>query len=335
MKIAFFSCHDFEKEAFSKANETFAHDIHFLPVLLNRDSAVLAAGHDCVSAFTSDKLDAECLAVLKEKGVKLIALRSAGFNHVDLEAAKRLDLQVVRVPEYSPYAVAEYAITLMLTLNRKTYKAYNRVRENNFSLEGLVGFDMHGKTMGIFGTGRIGSVLAEIVNGFGCKILACDSAINASLATRFKVEYVTQSELFRNSDIISLHVPLNSSSHHLIDEKALSMMKKGVMLINTGRGGLIDTQALIKLLKSGHIGSAGLDVYEEEEGVFFGDHSTDVLQDDVLARLLTFPNVFISSHQGFLTQDALRNIAHTTLESIADFDKGRKLRNCIQSSVSS
>ncbi|MBC7659712.1 MAG: 2-hydroxyacid dehydrogenase [Chitinophagaceae bacterium] len=329
MKLILFSGHHFERDPFIESNKAYGHDLQFLDVSLNKDTAKLAEGHDCVAAFTTDKLDAECLALLAGYGVKLIALRSAGFNHVDLEAAHRLKLQVVRVPQYSPYSVAEYAVGLMLTLNRKLHKSYNRVKELNFSLEGLVGFDMHGKTVGVIGTGRIGSVLAEILSGFGCKVIAYDPVPSTDLVKRLKVSYVPQAEVFKSSDIISLHVPLSPKTRHLIDEGALLSMKKGVMLINTGRGGLIDAHALIEALKSGHLGSAGLDVYEEEEGVFFEDHSLDLIQDDILARLLTFPNVFLSSHQGFLTKEALHNIAKTTLENASDFEKGRPLQNLV------
>lgn len=328
MKIASFSHHNFETSAFASANETFHQDLLFIDESLTKDTASLAAGHLCVSAFTTDILDDSCLNILQELGVQLIALRSAGFNHIDLKAATRLKLTVTRVPEYSPYSVAEYAVALMLTLNRKTHRSFNRVRELNFSLEGLVGFDMHGKTVGIIGTGRIGSVLAKIVTGFGCRVLVHDLVIDELLVKDLGVAYVPLPVLLKEADIISLHVPLNDNSRHLISETSLQSMKEGVMLINTGRGGLVDSKALVTALKSGHIGSAGLDVYEEEE-VFFQDHSSDMLQDDVLARLLTFPNVFLSSHQGFLTQEALNNIAHTTLESAADFERGESLKNSI------
>ena len=254
---------------------------------------------------------------------------SAGFNHVNLEAAARLGLAVVRVPEYSPYAVAEHAVGLMLAMNRKLHRSYNRVRELNFSLDGLVGFDMYKKTVGVVGTGRIGSALTRIVKGFGCNILAYDPNPNTSLTAESSVKYVPLAKLFEQSDIISLHAPLTQTTRHLIDKNALALMKKGVMIVNTSRGGLIDTKALIQSLKSGHIGYAGLDVYEEEDGIFFEDHSQDMLQDDVLARLMSFPNVFITSHQGFLTEEALTNIAQTTLENIADFESGRSLKNAV------
>ena len=329
MRVIVFDTHDFEKSALSAANKAFGHELIFLETRLTKETAKLAVGFPCACIFTNDQLDETCLKILNEGGTKLIALRSAGFNNVDIQAAERLNISVVRVPEYSPYSVAEHAVGLMLALNRKLYRSYNRVRELNFSLDGLVGFDMHGKTVGIVGTGRIGSVLARIMNGFGCKILAYDLAHDEQLIQTYGVSYVPLSTLFKESDIISLHVPLTQASRHIVNGEALELMKKGVMLINTGRGGLIDTKALIAALKTGHIGFAGLDVYEEEGGVFFEDHSQDMLLDDVLARLLTFPNVFITSHQGFLTQEALGNIAKTTLTNIHDFEAGRKLVNSV------
>jgi D-lactate dehydrogenase len=273
------------------------------------------------------------LKLLQSSGVQLIALRSAGFNHVDLISAEKLGLKVVRVPEYSPYAVAEHAVGLILSLNRKIHRAYSRVREGNFSLEGLVGVDLHGKTIGIIGTGRIGAVMAKIMSGFGCNVLAYDTQKDGVLIEKLGVHYVDLSELFRKADIISLHVPLTPETHHMINESAFSQMKKGVMLINTGRGALIESHALISALKSGHIGSAGLDVYEEEENIFFRDLSEQILQDDVLARLLTFPNVLITSHQAFLTQEALAKIAETTFQNIRDFELGNVLINEVRAEV--
>lgn len=330
MKIIVFDTHFFERTVLESANEVFKHELHFLEVRLTKETATLAAGFRCVCAFANDHLDETCLTLLKSGGTELIALRSAGFNNVDLRAAEKLKMIVVRVPEYSPYAVAEHAVGLMLALNRKLYRAYNRVRELNFSLDGLVGFDMHGKTVGIIGTGRIGSALCHIIHGFGCKILAFDVNPSDDLIRTCDVEYVPLNVLFNKSDIISLHIPLTESTHHIVNESALALMKQAVMLINTGRGGLVDTKSLIVALKAGRIGFAGLDVYEEEEAVFFEDHSQDMLQDDVLARLLTFPNVFITSHQGFLTREALSNIAHTTLENISEFEAGRILKNTVK-----
>jgi D-lactate dehydrogenase len=257
----------------------------------------------------------------------LIALRSAGFNHVDLSAAARLNIPVVRVPEYSPYAVAEHAVTLVMALNRKIHRAHARVREWNFSLDGLVGFDLHGKTVGIVGTGRIGQVAARIFRGFGCEVLAYDARPDTTFAEQTGVSYCELPRMYRESHIISLHVPLTPQTRHMVDDEALALMKPGVFLINTGRGALIDSPALLKALKSGHLGAAGLDVYEEEEGVFFQDLSGQIVQDDVLARLLTFPNVLITSHQAFLTCEALGNIAQTTLQNISAFEQGGPLLN--------
>lgn len=325
MKIALFGTHRFERAFFEEANQEFRHEVIYFDPCLDRLTAKLAQGFDVVCSFVNDHVDAETIRILKDEGVRLIALRSAGYNHVDLKAASRSGIPVVRVPEYSPYAVAEHAVALILALNRKIHHAYIRVRELNFSLDGLVGFDLHGKTVGIIGTGRIGSVLARIMSGFGCKILAHDIQPNPDLATG--ASYVDLPALYRQSDIISLHLPLTGKTRHLIDAKAIALMKAGVMLINTGRGALIDSKALIDALKTRQIGAAGLDVYEEEEGVFFNDLSDRVLNDDILARLLTFPNVLITSHQAFLTREALTNIARTTFQNISDFESGRPLRN--------
>lgn len=327
MKVAFFDAHKFERPIFEKINEAFHHDLVFFEHRLQKETAILANQFSCVCSFVNDKLDLESLTILKKAGVKLIALRSAGFNHVNLKAAKELGLVVVRVPEYSPYAVAEHAVALLLVLNRKIHRSYLRVRELNFSLDGLVGMDLHGKTVGVIGVGRIGAVFAKIMAGFGCKVFLHDLKPDQDLAKKLGVTYVSLDEIYRESDIISLHVPLNTQTRYLINENSLSKMKKGVFLINTGRGALVNTRHLIQFLKSGHLGGAGLDVYEEEEQIFFQDHSDEVLQDDVLARLLTFPNVVITSHQAFLTQEALENIAQTTLSNISDFEKGNPLKN--------
>lgn len=327
MRIAVFDAHPFERPVLERANETHGYVLRFLEPRLTRDTARLASGSDVVCSFANDRLDADTLTILQAEGVRLIALRSAGFNHVDLEAAERLGLPVVRVPEYSPYAVAEHAVALLLTLVRQTHRAFNRVREANFSLDGLVGFDLHGKTAGVVGTGRIGSVMLRILHGFGCRLLAHDLDEDPALVHELGVSYVPLSELLAESDIVSLHVPLTPQTRHLIDTPALAAMKPGVILINTSRGALIDTPALIAALKSGHIGAAGLDVYEEEEAVFFKNLSNQVLQDDTLARLLTFPNTLITSHQGFLTKEALTNIAETTMANIRAFERGEPLVN--------
>lgn len=326
MNIVFYDTHEFEKSGFQTNAAFFHYDIKFLNCRLTKESASMASGFPCVCVFVNDTLDASVLKILAQNGTRLIALRSAGFNHVDIQAAKSVGLKVVRVPGYSPFAVAEHAIAMILSLNRKIHRAYNRVREGNFSLNGLVGFDLHGKTIGILGTGKIGTVMCNILTGFGCHILAFDIQENLTLKDT-GVRYVPLEELLRSSDIISLHLPLNTATRHLINGERLKLTKPGVMLINTGRGGLIDTHALITFLKSKHIGSAGLDVYEEEEGVFFQDFSETILQDDQLARLLTFPNVLMTSHQAFLTEEALENIATTTLQNISAFEQGRTLVN--------
>lgn len=326
MKIAFFDTHSYEKSVFEQINQKYKFDINFLPMRLNEKTMQLAEDHDAVCCFVNDRVTGQVLSFLKESGVKLVALRSAGFNHVDIFAAQKIGLPVVRVPEYSPHAVAELAVALLLSLNRKVHRAYARVREMNFSLEGLVGFDLFGKTVGIVGTGKIGTVFAEIMLGFGCKVLAYDLQKNSELE-KAGVRYTELTELYKSSDIVSLHVPLTPKTRYLIDSQAFSLMKKGVILINTGRGALIKTSDLIKALKTRHLGGAGLDVYEEEEGIFFEDLSISGVDDDQLARLLTFPNVLITSHQGFLTQEALQNIATTTLENITEFANQRPLTN--------
>lgn len=332
MRITFFDTHPYDREVFMKANDRFGHDLVFLEPRLNADTASLAKGFTSICSFVHDRLDREALSILTQGGVRLIALRCTGFNHVDLAAVREFNLKVVRVPSYSPHAVAEHTVALVLTLNRKIHRAYTRVREGNFSLEGLIGFDLFGKTIGLIGLGKIGRVVANIFHGFGCGILAHDLKPDPSLISQTGLRYVELPELYKDSDVICLHLPLTNETLHLIDEKAIAQMKPGVMLINTGRGGLIDTQALIQGLKTGRIGSAGLDVYEEEEDVFSRDLSEQVLQDDQLARLLTFPNVVITAHQGYFTREALRDIAQTTLENISAFENGTPLINEVRES---
>jgi D-lactate dehydrogenase len=324
MQIAVFDTHRYDRTSLEAANSQYGHALTFFEPRLTRQTASLASGFEVVCSFVNDHLDSETLQLLKRGGVRLIALRSAGFNHVDLAAATNLELPVVRVPEYSPYAVAEHAIALVLALDRKIHRAHARIREGNFSLDGLLGSDLHGKVAGLVGTGRIGRVVAKIFSGFGCRVVAHDQRPDPELEAR-GVAYVSLDTLYAEADIVSLHVPLTPTTRHMIDAAALGRMKEGVMLINTSRGALIDSRALISALKSGHIGSAGLDVYEEEEGVFFEDLSNQVLQDDVLARLLTFPNVVVTSHQGFFTREALAAIAHTTLASVTAFERGEPL----------
>lgn len=317
MRIAVFSTRPYERAPFEQRNRAHGFAITFFEHRLNAETAALAAGHACVCAFVNDDLSAPVLARLSAGGTRLIALRSAGYNHVELKAAARLGLTVVRVPAYSPYAVAEHAVALILTLNRKMHRAYNRVREGNFSLDGLLGFDLHGKTVGVVGTGKIGQVFAGILRGFGCRILAHDPYPSGPL------EYVSLNRLLAESDIVSLHCPLTPETRHLINQDAIALMKPGVMLINTSRGALVDAQAAIAGLKSGRLGSLGLDVYEEEADLFFEDLSNEVLQDDVFARLLTFPNVVITGHQAFFTREALDNIVGTTLDNVSAFAAGR------------
>ncbi len=324
MKIAVFDTHRHDRASLDEANALHGHELTYFEPRLTSQTARLASGFDVVCSFVNDRLDRETLELLKAGGVRLIALRSAGFNHVDLEAAAALGLPVVRVPEYSPYAVAEHAVALVLALDRKIHRAHARVREGNFSLDGLLGSDLHGKTVGLIGTGRIGGVAARIFCGFGCRVLAHDAQPQPALVA-LGVEYVPLEVLYAQSHIISLHVPLTPATRHMIDARALARMKPGVMLINTSRGALVDSRALVEALKSGAIGAAGLDVYEEEEGVFFEDLSGQVLQDDVLARLLTFPNVLVTSHQGFFTREALAAIASTTLGSVSAFARGEPL----------
>jgi D-lactate dehydrogenase len=321
MKVAVFSTKAYDQRFLEAANHRHGHELRFLEPRLTAVTAPLAADCGAVCAFVNDQVDAEALRVLKEGGTQLIALRSAGFNHVDLDAALDLGITVARVPAYSPYAVAEHAVALILALNRKLHRAYARVREANFSLEGLLGFDVNGRTVGVVGTGKIGTVFARIMKGFGCRLLAYDPYPNPECEA-LGVEYVDLPTLFRASDIIALHAPLTAESHHLIDAAALEQMKYGVMLINTSRGALVDTRAVIDALKSGRLGALGLDVYEEEEGLFFEDFSGQVITDDVFARLLTFPNVLITGHQGFFTAEALHNIADTTLANVTAFERG-------------
>jgi D-lactate dehydrogenase len=324
MKVTVFDTHEFDRQALIEANNG-QHEFIFLKVCLDAQTAMLAKGSKAVCCFTNDRADESALKVLAESGVRLMALRSAGYNQVDLKCASRLGIVVVRVPEYSPYAVAEFAVGLLQTLNRKIHKALNRVHDMNFSLDGLIGFDLHGKTVGVIGTGKIGKIFARIMSGFGCRVLAYDKDPDPEWAIKNDVEYRDLKYLLSESLVLSLHVPLNAGTRHLIDAAAFAQMKKNVILINTGRGALVDTKALIKALKTHSIGGACLDVYEEEVGVFFSDMSESGIDDDVLARLLTFPNVLVTSHQAFLTNEALANIAMTTVTSLTAFENGGDL----------
>jgi len=329
MRVAAFSVKPYDRASLTAASAGLPIEWAWFEPRLDRDTARLANGATAVNCFVNDQLDAATLDILANQGVKLITLRCAGFNQVDLAAAARLALPVVRVPEYSPHAVAEHAIGLVLTLDRRLHKAYNRVREGNFSLEGLLGFDLFGRTVGVVGTGRIGRCVAEILRGFGCRVLAFDPTPEPEL-TRRGVSYAPLDELLAASDIVTLHCPLNPTTRHMIDAAALARMKRGAMLINTSRGGLIDTPAVIKALKTGQLGHLGLDVYEEEADLFFDDHSNSIIHDDVFTRLLTFPNVVITAHQAFFTQNALDAIAAQTVRNLVHFDRGETLEAVVR-----
>ena len=326
MKIAFFSTQPYDREYFERYNEE--HEIIFFDAQLNEQTVNLAKGCDAVCGFVNDQLNASVIKSLAENGIKIIAQRCAGFNNVDLAAAKENKILVVRVPAYSPHAVAEHALALIMTLNRKTHKAYNRVREGNFSLQRLTGFDVFGKTVGVIGTGKIGQCFARIMQGLGCKVLAFDIIANKNLEA-VGVQYLPLMEVLKQSDIISLHCPLTEQTKHLINETSLKVMKDGVMLINTSRGGLIDTKAAIVALKKGKLGYLGIDVYEQEEKLFFHDLSENIIEDDVIMRLLSFSNVLITAHQGFLTDEALTQIALVTLQNMSDFEQGKKAQNAV------
>lgn len=325
-KIIFFDAKPYDREFFDAANQRYGYEIKYIANRLSVDHAPLTAGYDAVCAFVNDDLSASVTAILAQNKVGMIAMRCAGYNNVDLSSVFG-KIHVVRVPAYSPYAVAEHAAALILTLNRKTHKAYNRTRDSNFSLSGLLGFDLYGKTAGIIGTGRIGQVMAGILNGFGMHVLAFDRFPKTDWAASADVDYVELDELYARSDIISLHCPLTPETKYMINADSIAKMKDGVMLINTSRGGLIQTKALVHALKTRKIGAAGLDVYEEEDGFFFEDWSGEVLTDDVLARLFTFPNVLVTSHQAFFTKEALTNIAETTLGNLDAFFCGQQLEN--------
>lgn len=319
MKLAFFSTKSYDLDIYEKLNKTENHEITFYEARLRSRTANLTKGFDAVCIFVNDKLDSECLESIAENGVKLIVLRCAGFNNLDIKKAADLGIKIFRVPAYDPHAVAEHALALILTLNRKTHKAYNRVRESNFSLERLTGFTLKGKMVGVIGTGKIGQVFCEIMIGLGCKVIAYDHSNNKRIE-ELGVEYVSFEKVLQNSNIISLHCPLTSETKHIINKKALSMMKRGAMLINTSRGGLIDTRDVIESLKENHLGSLGIDVYEQEEKLFFKDLSETIIQDDVILRLVSFPNVLITAHQAFFTTEALTEIAQVTFQNIKDFE---------------
>jgi D-lactate dehydrogenase len=328
MRVTVFSTKPYDREFLDEANKDGTHELIYSESRLTPASALVAGNATAVCAFVNDQIDGPVLKVLSQQGTRLVALRCAGFNNVDLVAARDLGIAVARVPEYSPYAVAEHTITLILALNRKIHRAYARVREGNFSLNGLLGFDVKGRTIGIIGTGKIGTAFARIMTGFGCRIVAADPMPNAE-CERLGVAYCSVHELLAQADIISLHCPLTPQTHHLIDADAIDRMKRGVMLVNTSRGGVIDTRAVIKGLKSGRVGSLGLDVYEEEADLFFENLSDKVILDDVFARLLSFPNVLITGHQGFFTLEAMRAIAETTIANITNFERHGQARHTV------
>ena len=330
MKVAVFSSKPYDREFLTQANAGH-HELRFLQPHLNEETASLAAGSAGVCGFVNDTLNAGVLEQLAHNGTRVIALRCAGFNNVDLDAAARLSLTVVRVPAYSPHAVAEHTVALILALNRKLHRAYNRVREGNFALDGLLGFDLNGRTAGLVGTGKIGAIVARILLGFGCEVIAFDPFPNAQCQA-LGVRFVSFDELLAAADIITLHCPLTAENHHLIGTSAISRMKPGVMLINTSRGALIDTRAVIAALKAGTISHLGLDVYEEEGEMFFEDLSGTIIRDDVFTRLLTFPNVMITGHQGFFTREALENIAATTVANLCEFEKTGACVNQVKAS---
>ncbi len=323
-KVAFFDTKPYDHKSFERFISDYPLDVHFYQPRLSEETVALTQGYDAVCVFVNDSVSRQVTEQLYQNGVRLIALRCAGYNNVDLESVYG-KIHVVRVPEYSPYAVAEHTVALLLSLNRKTHKAYSRTRDSNFSINGLLGFDLNGKTVGIIGTGKIGRVTIGIFRGFGMKVLAFDPFPNKEAALELGYEYVGLEELYANSDVISLHCPLTPENMYMINNKSISRMKDGVFILNTGRGKLINTSDLIEGLKTEKIGAAGLDVYEEETDYFFEDFSGSVLTDDVLARLLTFPNVLVTSHQAFFTREALSNIANTTLTNITSYFSNGKL----------
>lgn len=319
MRILFFSAKSYDKHFFNLHNQEHGHQIEYLETHLGPHIVNAIDGQEAVCVFVNDKVNAQVLEALAAKGVRIVALRCAGFNNVDLDAARKLGIRVCRVPEYSPEAVAEHTVAMILTLIRKTHKAYNRVREQNFALNGLLGFNLHGKTVGVVGTGKIGKAFAKIINGFGCKILAYDPYPDATFSN---VTYVPLNELLSTSDIVSLHCPLTPETHYLINGVTLAAMKPGVTLINTSRGALINTHDVIEALKQRHVAYLGIDVYEQEEHLFFKDLSESIIEDDTIQRLMSFPNVLVTAHQAFFTEEALTEIAQVTLGSITALSKG-------------
>jgi D-lactate dehydrogenase len=323
-KIVFFSAQPYDRLFFNKYNDGIGFELEYFETQLNSHTVSLIQDAVAVCVFVNDRVDATVIQQLSEKGVRIIALRCAGFNNVDIEAARKHKIRICRVPTYSPHAVAEHAVAMILTLNRKTHKAYNRVREQNFSLNGLLGFDLYDKTVGVIGTGNIGRVFCDIMLGFGCRVIAFDIIANREMGEK-GITFLPLIELLAQSDIISLHCPLNEQTRHIINADTLQLMKRSAMLINTSRGGLIDTAAVIAALKSGQIGYLGIDVYEQEENLFFRDLSTNIIADDAIQRLMSFPNVLITAHQAFFTEEALIQITKTTLNSIYELLKSNNL----------
>lgn len=330
MKIAFYDMHSYDKDAFTKSNQEFNFKITFFDFKLNENTVATSKGYDIVCIFVNDVADKEVIDHLKENGVKMIALRCAGFNNVDLAEAKAAGIKVARVPAYSPHAVAEHGLSLLLALTRHIPQAYLRTKTQNFNIEGLTGRDLYGLTAGILGTGKIGRTMGDVLSGIGMKLIAYDPFPNEQWAKEKNVEYVSIEEIFKRSDVLSLHCPLTEETKHIVNHDNMKLMKSDAVIINTGRGALIDSKALVHALKHHTIGGAAMDVYEEESKYFFSDWSTNVLTDDVLARLLTFPNVIITGHQAFLTTNALGNIADTTLQNIKDFTEGKDLVNKVE-----
>lgn len=325
-KIAMFDTKPYDTIAFRKANEKYNFDITYFEPRLSKETAPLAHGFETLCLFVHDAVDARLAEILKQQKVKLLALRCNGYNHIDLAATKE-EIKVVRVPKYSPYAVAEYAVSLLLCLNRKIHHAFWRTKNNNFSLVGLQGFDMHGKTVGVIGSGQIGAIVVRLLTAFGTRVLVHDQIKNTALEAETKCIYTDLNTLYRESDVITLHCPLLPTTHHMIHKDSIAKMKPGVFLINTSRGGLVNTLDLIDALKSKKIAGAGLDVYEEEDRFFFEDLSSSFIDDDTLARLMTFPNVIITAHQAFFTDEAMKEIAETTLENIHCFFENKPLAN--------
>jgi D-lactate dehydrogenase len=326
MNVAVFSTKRYDREFINAANASAGHRITYFDDPLEPGTAALASGHDAVCVFVNDKADAGVLEALSRGGTRLVALRCTGYNNVDLQAAARFGIKVVRVVTYSPYSVAEHAVALLLAINRKIHRAYNRTRDSNFSLDGLMGFDLHGKTVAVVGTGKIGRVFARIMLGFGCEVIGYDKYPSSEFEA-LGARYAEQGEIGTRADIVSLHCPLTPETHHIINEETLARAKRGALLVNTSRGGLVDTEAAIKALKSGQLGGLAIDVYEQEADLFFRDLSSSIISDDVFQRLLAFPNVIVTGHQAFFTQEAISTICETTIKSIGEFAAGQPLSN--------